>query len=199
VTDGPRNVENRARGAGTDWKPRIAVERDLPAIAALIPLSVRGLQAAHYSAAQMDAAIGTVFGVDSQLVRDGTYFVVEDGGCIVGCGGWSRRLSLCGSDRGRQGEDPELERTEPARIRAFFVHPEWARRGIGRSLMVSCEQAIRDAGFANVVIMSTLPGEPLYASHGYRVAERCAVAMEGGLGLPVVRMEKALSGAVQPP
>jgi GNAT superfamily N-acetyltransferase len=146
----------------------------------------------------MDAALGTVFGVDSQLVRDGTYFVVEEAGRLVGCGGWSRRQSLCGSDHGRQGEDPEIPRSEPARIRAFFVHPAFARRGIGRSLLESCERAIREAGYSSVVIMATLPGEPLYAAHGYVVTERCSVAMDGGLGLPVVRMEKTLSGTVQP-
>lgn len=185
--------------AADRWRPRVAVERDIPAIAELIPLSVRGLQAAHYSPAQMESAIGTVFGVDSQLVRDGTYFVVEEGGRIVGCGGWSRRLSLCGSDSGRSGEDPEIPRSEPARIRAFFVHPAFARRGIGRSLVESCEGAIRRAGYSSVVIMATLPGEPLYAAHGYAVSDRPIIEMEGGLGLPVVRMEKRLSGAVEPP
>ena len=186
--------------AEPDWRPRPAQERDIPAIADLIPRSARELQAPYYTAAQMDAAIGTVFGVDTQLVRDGTYFVVESEGRVVGCGGWSRRLSVCGGDKGRQGEDPELDpRTEPARIRAFFVDPAFARRGIGRSLMDTCERAIRDAGFANILILSTLAGEPLYAASGYRVTGRNDMEMEGGLRLPVVRMEKALSGAVQPP
>jgi GNAT superfamily N-acetyltransferase len=191
------------RGTGngeTVWAPRKARERDIAAIAELIPLSVRALQAPFYTGAQMDAAIGPVFGVDAQLVRDGTYFVVEEGGRIAGCGGWSRRRSLFGGDRGRAAEDPELDpRTEPARIRAFFVHPDWARRGIGRSLMAECEREIRAAGFSSVVIISTLAGEPLYAAFGYRVSERLEVAMEGGLTLPVVRMEKALSRPAQPP
>lgn len=181
------------------WRARIAVEKDIPAIAELIPASVRELQAAHYTQAQREAAIGTVFGVDAQLVRDRTYFVVEEDGRIVGCGGWSRRLSLCGSDRGRQGEDPEIPRSEPARIRAFFVHPSWARRGIGRCLVEACEGAIRRAGYSAVVLMATLPGEPLYAAQGYAVSERCSVEMDGGLLLPVVRMEKRLSGAVEAP
>ncbi|HEY5079670.1 MAG TPA: GNAT family N-acetyltransferase [Opitutaceae bacterium] len=192
-------MANESTREAATWSPRIAVEGDIPAIAELIPASVRELQAAHYTQVQREAAIGTVFGVDSQLVRDGTYFVVEENGRIVGCGGWSRRLSLCGSDSGRQGEDPEIPRSEPARIRAFFVHPAFARRGIGRSLVGSCESAIRQAGYSSVVIMATLPGEPLYAAHGYAVSERCSLSMEGGLGLPVVRMEKRLSGAVQPP
>lgn len=176
-----------------EWRVRLAAERDVPELEELIPVSVLALQAPYYSRAQMDAAIGGVFGVDRQLVRDGTYFVAEHGGRVVGCGGWSRRASLCGGDQGRCAVDPELDpRVDPARIRAFFVHPAWARRGIGRALMTACERAISGAGFRQVVIMSTLSGEPLYASFGYRVSERCDVEMAGGLKLPVVRMEKGL-------
>jgi GNAT superfamily N-acetyltransferase len=184
----------------TQWKPRPAAGADFPAIEALIPLSVRELQAPYYSAAQMDAALGPVFGVDSQLVRDGTYYVVERGRQVVGCGGWSKRSSLFGGDQGRELEDPELDpRVDPARLRAFFVHPAWARRGIGRSLMAACEQAISGRGFAAVVAVSTLAGEPLYAAHGYGVTERYDIPLKGGLRLPVVRMRKSLSGAVQAP
>jgi GNAT superfamily N-acetyltransferase len=141
-----------------------------------------------------------VFGVDRQLVRDGTYFVVEHEGRIIGCGGWSRRAPLCGGDHGRDSEGPELDpRADAARIRAFYVHPDWARRGVGRAVMAACERAMAEAGFRAVVMMSTLAGEPLYASLGYAVSERCDVEMGGGLKLPVVRMGKALSGPVQPP
>jgi N-acetylglutamate synthase-like GNAT family acetyltransferase len=183
-----------------EWRPRLAREGDVPAIAALIPVSVRALQAAYYSPAQMEAAIGPVFGVDTQLVRDGTYFVVEHEGRVIGCGGWSRRSALCGGDHGRGAEEPVLDpRVDPARIRAFFVHPEFARRGVGRSIMAASEWAIAGAGFRAVVIMSTLAGEPLYASMGYGVSERLDVEMPGGLRLPVVRMGKSLSGPVQPP
>jgi len=179
--------------AGTPWKPRLATERDIAAIEALIPVSVRTLQAPYYTGAQMDAAIGPVFGVDRQLIRDGSYFVVEEDGQVIGCGGWSRRASLCGSDRGRGPDEAELDpAVDPARIRAFFVHPRWARRGIGRSLMAACEAAIAVAGFRTVVIMSTLAGEPLYAAHGYRVTERSEAELAGGLSLPVVRMERTL-------
>jgi GNAT superfamily N-acetyltransferase len=185
---------------GSQWNPRLARGQDIPAIAALIPLSVRVLQAAHYSEAQMEAALGPVFGVDSRLVRDGTHFVVEHEGRIVGCGGWSRRSSLFGGDAGRSSDDALLDPTrDPARIRAFFVHPDWARRGIGRSLMAACDRAIRDAGFSRVVIVSTLAGEPLYAAMGYRVSERGELVLAGGLMLPVVRMERILSGTAQPP
>jgi GNAT superfamily N-acetyltransferase len=166
----------------------------------LIPVSARALQSAFYSRAQIEAALGAVFGVDRQLVRDGTYLVVESGGRIVGCGGWSRRASLFGGDSGRGREDRELDPgTEPARIRAFFVHPDWARRGIGASLMAACEREIGAAGFRRVVIVSTLAGEPLYARFGYRACERYDVGLAGGLALPVVRMERALSGPVQAP
>jgi len=180
--------------------PRLATEGDVPAIAALIPISVRALQAPYYSPAQMDAAIGSVFGVDRQLIRDGTYFVVEHEGRVIGSGGWSRRAPLFGGDHGRGSGDPEVDpRTEPARIRAFYVHPAWARRGVGRCIMAACERAMAEAGFRDVVIVSTLAGEPLYASLGYGVSGRCAVEVGGGLSLPVVRMGKALSGPVQPP
>ena len=182
------------------WRPRKAVQGDVPAMEELIPLSARVLQSAFYSGAQIEAALGGVFGVDRQLVRDGTFLVVEHGGRIVGCGGWSRRASLFGSDAGRGREDRELDPgTEAARIRAFFVHPDWARRGIGASLMAACESEMGAAGFRRAVIVSTLAGEPLYARFGYRATERFDVGLAGGLALPVVRMERALSGPVQAP
>ncbi len=173
------------------WPLRFARESDIPALEKLIPLSVRALQAHCYSAAQMDAAIGPVFGVDRQLIRDGTYFVAERDGAIVGCGGWSRRRSLFGGDTGRKHEDALLDpQHDPARVRAFFVHPDWARRGIGRSIMTVCEQAIIAAGFRMVELSATLAGEPLYASFGYAVAKRYEIPMAGGLSLPVVLMTK---------
>lgn len=164
---------------------------------ALIPVSVWALQAGYYSSAQMEAALGTVFGVDRQLIRDGTCFVVEDEARIVGCGGWSNRRSLYGGDHDRTEADPELDpRHDAARIRAFFVHPKWARRGIGRSIMVACEQAIVAAGFRTVDIVATLPGEPLYARFGYVEVERYEIAMKGNLRLPVVRMNKSFAQAL---
>jgi len=164
---------------------------DCAALEELIPVSVRALQAPHYSPAQMAAALGPVFGVDRQLIRDGTFFVVEDGGRIVGCGGWSKRKTLFGGDAVRTGEDPELDpQRDPARVRAFFVHPDWARRGIGRSILKSCEEAIVAAGFRTVELVATLSGEPLYASFGYAVVERYEIPMSGGLKLPAVRMAR---------
>lgn len=160
---------------------------------ALIPLSVRALQAPYYSPTQMEAALGPVFGVDRQLIRDGTYFVVERDGVILGCGGWSRRRSLYGGDTGREKEDELLDpHRDAARVRAFFVHPKWARRGIGRSIMIACELAILEAGFSMVDIVATLAGQPLYASFGYMVVERFEITMAGSLSLPAVRMHKNL-------
>ena len=173
---------------------RQARERDIPALAALIPLSVRSLQAAHYSPAQMDAALGSVFGVDRELIRDGTYFVVENAGALIGCGGWSRRRSLFGGDAGRAaGESALLDPArDPARIRAFFVHPEWARRGIGRQILSACEQAIAQARFRSIELVATLAGEPLYAAFSFTAVERYDIALPDGLELPVVRMIKVL-------
>src|SRR5437667_5868906 len=108
-----------------DWQPRLAREDDIEELEVLIPLSVRALQAAHYSPAQMAAALGPVFGVDRQLIRDGTYFVVEHERRIIGGGGWSKRQTHYGGDAGRTGEDPQLDPVrDAARVRAFFVHPD---------------------------------------------------------------------------
>ncbi len=165
---------------------------DIPAVEALIPLSVHGLQGSHYSEEQMAGALGTVFGVDAQLIHDGTYFVAAAGDLIVGCGGWSKRKTLFGSDRLRQEADPLLEPgRDAARIRAFFVHPAWARRGIGSEIMRRAEQAAYQAGFQRIEIGATLPGEALYAKFGYTVVERYEVPLPNGRQLPILRMAKA--------
>ena len=170
---------------------RLAREDDIQTLEVLIPLSVRALLAPFYSSAQMEAALGPVFGVDRQLISDGTFFVVEHSGHVVGCGGWSRRCAVFGGDRLRFGEDAALDPAyEAARIRAFFVHPDWARRGIGRGILSACESAICTAGFCDAVLVATLAGEPLYASFGYAVAERYEVHLSDSLTLPVVRMVK---------
>ena len=172
---------------------RLARTDDVPALEELIPLSVRALQSQHYSPAQMEAALGPVFGVDRQLIADGTYFVVEDAGRIVGCGGWSRRKAVFGGDRARTGADELIDPSrDAARIRAFFVHPDFARRGIGRALLAACEEAIVANGFQSAELVATLPGEPLYAALAYEVVERYEMPMSGGLQLPVVRMSKRL-------
>jgi GNAT superfamily N-acetyltransferase len=174
-----------------NWKLRLAGEQDIPALETLIPLSVRSLQAAHYSRAQIEAALGLVFGVDRQLILDKTYFVATHDNHIVGCGGWSRRKAMFGGDRHHAGQDALLDPAhEPARIRAFFVHPAWARRGIGRHILAQCEAAILAAGFHTAELVATLAGEALYASFNYTVVERYEVPIPGGLVLPVVRMAK---------
>jgi len=174
-----------------NWSPRLAREDDIPALETLIPLSVHALQASDYSEKQRNAALGPVFGVDRQLVKDGTYYVVEHEGAIIGSGGWSKRESLFGSDRDRAGEDRALDpRHEPARIRAFFVHPDWARRGIGRSILITCEKAIQESNFRAIDLVATLAGEPLYAACGYSVVERYEIKISGGINLPGVKMRK---------
>jgi GNAT superfamily N-acetyltransferase len=175
------------------WQPRIARESDIPRLEELIPLSVRALQSNYYSVAQMEAALGPVFGVDRQLIKDETFFVVEAEEQIAGCGGWSKRQSLFGGDGARSVEDPELNpATEPARIRAFFVRPASARQGIGRSILQACEDAIVRAGFQRIELVATLAGEPLYAAHHYATLERYTIQLRDSLVLPVVRMGKRI-------
>jgi N-acetylglutamate synthase-like GNAT family acetyltransferase len=176
-----------------NWIPRLAREDDIPALDQLITVSVRSLLAAHYSSAQLDAALGPVFGVDSLLIRDGTFFAVDREGQIIGCGGWSKRKTMYGGDRGRVDEDTGLDpRRDAARVRAFFIHPDWVRRGIGANILAACERAAIAAGFQKVELVATLAGEPLYAKFGYVVMERYDAPMPGGLGLAVVRMTKRL-------
>lgn len=175
-----------------DWTLRLATKEDIPALETLIALSVRKLHASYYSTAQLDAALGPVFGVDRQLIVDGTYFVAERSGEIIGCGGWSKRRAAFGGDRHRPGKDTEElnPKGDAARIRAFFVHPDWVRRGIGRAILLASEQAARAAGFTSFELVATLAGEPLYAAFGYVMAERYEAPLSGGLALPVVRMIK---------
>ncbi|HEV3436669.1 MAG TPA: GNAT family N-acetyltransferase [Gemmata sp.] len=175
---------------------RLAAESDFPALESLIPLSVRALQARQYTAAQMDAALGPVFGVDRQLIRDGTYYVAHSVAGVVGCGGWSRRRAEFGSDRTRAEEDVAVDpRHDPARIRAFFVHPGWVRLGIGKAILFACESAARAAGFRRAVLVATLTGEPLYAACGYVVQDRFEISLPGDLTLPVARMSRSLQVA----
>jgi GNAT superfamily N-acetyltransferase len=173
---------------------RLARSDNVPALEALISLSARALQEATYSPAQIEGALGTVFAVDRQLIADRTYFVAERETEMVGSSGWSRRKTLFGGDRGRSPlADPLLDpERDAARIRAFFVHPGFARRGVGRLLMSACERAAAEAGFRAMELVATLAGEPLYAAFAFRAVERYDVALANGLSLPVVRMAKTL-------
>ena len=170
---------------------RLASLSDISSLEELIPLSARKLQAGYYSRDQIESAIGTVFGVDRQLIKDGTYFVAVENMVIVGAGGWSKRKTLYGGDHGRKAEDPLRDpATEPAMIRAFFVHPDHARRGIGRRLLELSEQGAALAGFTRLEIIATLSGEPLYTSLGYDIVERFDIVLANRVSMPVVRMKK---------
>ena len=173
---------------------RLATLEDIRALEALIPESVRALQADSYTTDQIEGALGTVFGVDTQLIKDGTYFVVEVDAKIVGCGGWSRRRTLFGSDSVAGKDDQWLDpASEPARIRAFFVHPAWARRGIGSAIMRQCEEAAANMGFCRLELAATLVGVPLYRAHGFESVEQIDVPLRNGQTLPVVRMAKRIA------
>jgi GNAT superfamily N-acetyltransferase len=172
---------------------RVATDADVPALRTLIIESVRGLSAGYYTPAQAESALVHVFGPDTQLIVDGTYYVVESAGTLVAAGGWSHRRTHYGGDQTKSGEDPDLDpKTEPARIRAFFVHPAWARRGLGRLLFEHCRAAARAAGFRDLTLVATLPGVPLYEALGFVAQESFAVPMPGGLDLPVIRMTREI-------
>ena len=168
---------------------RLATPTDLPVLRDLIPLSVRALSQSYYSDAQIESAIRYVFGPDTQLIGDGTYFVAQAEDALVGCGGWSRRRTLYGGDQMKSGEDPLLDpATEAARIRAFFVHPGWARRGIGSAILEACFSAAGEAGFQRLELMATLPGVPLYRAYGFEEAEPVETLLPDGVLVPFVRM-----------
>ena len=182
------------------FRLRLATEEDIPALHSLIEASVRGLQAGDYTPAQIEGALGTVLGLDTQLIRDRTYFVAEDSGHdetagkrLAGCGGWSKRKTLFGADQG-PGREPELldPATDAAKVRAIFVHPDFARRGLGSLILATVEDAARAAGFTQFEMGSTLTGVPLYRLKGYVETERIAVPLKNGEALPVVKMVKSL-------
>lgn len=161
----------------------------------VIAFSAGVLLAPWYTPAQIAGAIGSVFAVDTPLLKDGTYFVAAHGRVIAGCGGWSRRKTLFGVDRGHSSDleialDPARD---PARIRAFFMHPAYARQGIGAKLIVRCEQAAARAGFRSMELVATLCGEPLYTASGFTPVERFEIPLSGRLSMPAVRMRKDIA------
>lgn len=169
---------------------RLARESDRPAMQALLTRSVRDLSRDHYSPEQIDAALRHIFGIDGTLIRDGTYFVVEVGEVIAACGGWSRRRTLFGGDQasGRSDElaDPAID---AAKIRAFYVDPAFARRGIGRLLLNAARDAARAAGFTRLELMATLPGVPLYTALGFGPTGSYEQVLPDGVRVPFVPME----------
>jgi GNAT superfamily N-acetyltransferase len=171
---------------------RVATEADLDALRTIMALSIDHGQASVLTRAQVIAS-RTVMGLDTQLVRDGTYFVVEEAGVPVGCGGWSRRATLYGGDHSTALRDPALldPATDAARIRAMYTHPDHVRRGIGRMILDRCEQAARAEGFTAVELMGTAGGVPLYAACGYHPVERADTEVDGVI-VPLTRMRKEL-------
>jgi GNAT superfamily N-acetyltransferase len=172
---------------------RKAVAGDVPVLRALIEKSVRGLQAGDYTPRQLELALEKVYGVDSQLIEDGTYFVVKSGRALVGCGGWSKRKTLYGGDVWVGREDSLLDtKKDAAKIRAFFVHPEWVRCGIGGMILDACEKAAIAAGFRRLEMGATLTGVEFYRVKGYAEREKLAVPLGDGEELPIVRMGKEI-------
>lgn len=185
---------------------RLAVPEDVPVLRELIEASVRGLQTEDYTPAQIDGALKTVFGVDTQLIADGTYIVAEtfrasessqgteprvEQRTIVGCGGWSKRKTLYGSDHWTGREDSLLDpRHDAAKIRAFFIHPAWARLGVGTMILEACENAARAAGFTRYEMGATLTGAKLFRAKGYVAVRPISIPLVNGETLPVIHMEK---------
>jgi len=179
---------------------------DVAVLRELIEASARGLQTEDYTPAQIEGALKTVFGVDSQLIADGTYIVAEapldqkgsgrrtDAQAewmVVGCGGWSKRKTLYGSDRWTGREDVLLDpRRDAAKIRAFFIHPAWARQGVGSMILKACEEAARAAGFSRYEMGATLTGAKLFGARGYMAVEPISIPLINGETLPVIHMEK---------
>jgi len=175
------------------FRLRVAAAEDVAGIRALIDASVRGLQPGDYSAAQIEGSLATVFTIDSRLIADGTYFVaLTADGELAGCGGWSRRKTLYGGDHQVEKVMPELldPAVDAAKIRAIFVHPKFARRGLGSLILRAAEEAAMAEGFARFEMGSTLTGVALYRLKGYREMERVAVPVGGGEAIEVVRMVK---------
>jgi GNAT superfamily N-acetyltransferase len=177
------------------YRIRVASLADEPALHFLIARSIRTLGSDDYSAAQIEAALTGAFGVDTSLIRDATYFVVLDAEQnIVGCGGWSRRRTLFGSDARAERDESQLDpATDAAKIRAFFVDPMHARRGIGRLLLQRCEQEAAEAGFRRCELMATLPGRRLYARYGYEGGASIEHPLPGGLTITFVPMRKVIA------
>jgi GNAT superfamily N-acetyltransferase len=182
-----------------NFRIRPAAHADLPVLQALIEASVRQLQADDYTPSQRESALATVFGVDTQLIADGTYLVVEyrpaesetASSITVACGGWSKRKTLYGADQWTDRQDDLLDPAhDAAKIRAFFIHPDWARRGIGTLLLEACENAAKSAGFSRFEMGATLTGAKLFRARGYYPVRNLEVPLRNGESLPIIQMEK---------
>ena len=183
----------------TSFIIRRAVMADLPILNDLVTEAVQQLNAPDYTPQQIASALFYAYGVDTQLIQDGTYFVAEMNGRIVGCGGWSKRQSMVGGDKAKHSpaDDNLLDPlVDAAKIRAFFVHPNDSRQGIGRALMGVAEMAARQAGFTRLELLATRTGEPLYAAVGFAVQERIDAMMPDDTAFPLARMTKAIEVGV---
>ena len=166
---------------------------DVARMEALIARSGIELSAGFYTPEQAQAVTRHVFGVDTQLIEDGTYFIIERGGEAVACGGWSKRATLFGADRTKTGPDRLLDPAlEPGRIRAFFVAPAAARQGLGRKLMEHCQQEAAAQGYRTLELAATLPGVPLYLASGFELVEPFELTLPGGISVPLARMRKRI-------
>jgi GNAT superfamily N-acetyltransferase len=171
---------------------------DVPLLTRLMEQSIRVLQAPDYSPAQIESGLRFIYGIDTLLIEDGTYFIAQNDGEVVGCGGWSRRRMLYGGNQRRDsgdGSDTEVldPATDAARIRAFFVRPDWARRGIGRMLLEASEKAACAEGFQRFELVATNTGLPLYAACGYTVAEPVSTVLPDGVPMSGYRMTKSVA------
>ena len=175
---------------------RLATEEDLPALKALMTLAIDTLQKGFLDEAQI-AASRQVMGLDTQLVADRTYFMVEEDGRLAGCGGWSRRATLYGGDHSTALRDAALldPAKDAARVRAMYTHPDFARRGIGRLILGLCESAAAAEGYGRVQLMATLSGEPLYRACGYEEVERTGAAPVNGVVVPLILMSKPIAAS----
>lgn len=172
---------------------RLATETDLADLSALMTLAIESNQREFLDPAAV-AASHSVMGLDTQLIADRTYFLIEEDGQIVGCGGWSFRATTHGGDQSQVARDtaPLDPARDPARVRAMYTHPDHVRRGIGRRILALCESAARDAGFTSTMMVATLSGEPLYRAAGYREIERTPSAPVDGVRVPLIVMRKDL-------
>lgn len=172
---------------------RLATTNDLPEIARVMERAIAELQKPFLDAEQI-AASRRSMGLDRQLVADQTYFCVEVGATLAGCGGWSKRATLYGGDHSAETRDDRMldPEREPARVRAMYTDPDFTRRGIGRLILDTCEDAARAAGFHRLEMMATAAGEPLYAACGYRVVQRVDRMAADGVAVPGAVMAKDL-------
>lgn len=186
-----------SRAGASAFQLRKATLEDIPQLRLLIDSSVRSLQKSYYTPAQISGSLKSVYGVDTQLIEDGNYFVVypdASPALIVGCGGWSHRSTLYGGDQYASRDDSNLldPEKDAAKIRAFFVRPDWVRRGIAGVVLRACEDAAREAGFKRAEMGATLSGVPFYESMGYVKGKQVDAPLGDGMVLEVVRMGKEL-------